>query len=145
VIADERGMDFVNAGSTTLTRRDLDRGFEPDTCIYVRNAARVRGKQQIELPSDPAPDFVIEVEITRSSIAKMDIFRAVGIPEVWRYDGLHLRVFVLEGIDYVERAESAVLAGLTAEIASQFLEDARSETRAAWSRKVREWARRQKA
>jgi Uma2 family endonuclease len=51
VIADERGMDFVNAGSTTLRRRDLDRGFEPDTCIYVRNAPLVRGKPQIELPS----------------------------------------------------------------------------------------------
>jgi hypothetical protein len=84
---------------------------------------------------------VIEVEITRSSIDKMQIFRAVRIREVWRYDGLRLRFFVLEGEEYAEQDASSALAGLTSAIASRFLEDAKLEPRTIWSRKVREWAK----
>ena len=141
VLAEERGIDFVNAGSTTLKREDLERGFEPDTCIYIRNAARVRGKRRIELPRDPPPDLVIEVDITSPSIDKMDIYMAMGVSEVWRYDATSLRFFALEDRKYVARAESAVLPGLTSEVASRLLEDAKSEPRTVWSRKVREWAK----
>jgi Uma2 family endonuclease len=140
-LAEERGLDFINAGSTTLKRLDLDRGFEPDTCIYVRNAARIRGKRRIELPSDPPPDLVIEVDITSPSIDKMGIYSAMGVAEVWRYDAASLRFFALEGGKYSARAESAVLPGLTSEIASRLLGDARSDPRNVWIRKVREWAR----
>ncbi|HLE70164.1 MAG TPA: Uma2 family endonuclease [Vicinamibacteria bacterium] len=140
-IAEERGIDFIDAGSTTLKREDLDRGFEPDTCIYIRNAGSIRGKRRIELPADPPPDLVIEVDITSPSIDKMEIYMAMGVPEVWRYDATSLRFFALEGGKYVARAESAVLPGLTSEVASRFLEDARSEPRTIWSRKVREWAK----
>ena len=141
VLAEERGIDFVNAGSTTLKRRDLDRGFEPDTCIYIQNAARVRGKRRIELPRDPPPDLVIEVDITSPSIDKMEIYMAMGVAEVWRYDATSLRFFALQGGKYVARAESTVLPGLTSEVASRLLEDARSEPRTVWVRKVREWAK----
>ncbi len=141
VLAEERGIDFVNAGSTTLKRQDLDGGFEPDTCIYIRNALRVRGRRQIELPRDPPPDLVIEVDITSPSIDRMDIYMAMDVPEVWRYDATSLRFFALEGGKYVARAESAVLPGLTSEVASRFLEEAWSEPRTVWVRKVREWAK----
>ncbi len=140
-LADERGLDFVNAGSTTLIRKDLDRGFEPDTCIYIRNAASIRGKRRIELPSDPPPDLVIEVDITSASIDKMGIYSAMGVAEVWRYDATSLRFFALEGGKYSARPESAVLPGLTSEVASRFLEDAKTEPRNVWIRKVREWAK----
>jgi Uma2 family endonuclease len=140
-LAEERGLDFINAGSTTLKRLDLDRGFEPDTCIYVRNAARIRGKRRIELPSDPPPDLVIEVDITSPSIDNMGIYSAMGVAEVWRYDAASLRFFALEGGKYSARAESAVLPGLKSEIASRLLGDARSDPRNVWIRKVREWAR----
>lgn len=140
-IADERGIDFIDAGSTTLKREDLDRGFEPDTCIYIRNAGRIRGKRRIELPADPPPDLVIEVDITSPSIDKMDIYMAMGVPEIWRYDATALRFFALEGREYVARAESSVLPGLTSEVASRLLEDAKSEPRNVWRRKVRDWAK----
>jgi len=141
VLAEERGIDFVNAGSSTLKREDLDRGFEPDTCIYIRSAGSIRGKRRIELPRDPAPDLVIEVDITSPSIAKMEIYKAMGVPEVWRYDATSLRFFALEDGKYVARAESTVLPGLTSEVASRFIEDARLEPRTVWNRKVREWAK----
>ena len=40
----------------------LARGFEADCCFYFENAARVRGKDRIDLKTDPPPDLVIEIE-----------------------------------------------------------------------------------
>src|ERR1051326_386056 len=37
-------MNFRNLGSTTFKREDLARGFEPDSCFYIQNAAPVRGQ-----------------------------------------------------------------------------------------------------
>lgn len=67
VFAEEAGVDLYGAGSTTFDREDLERGFEPDACFYVRNAERVRGKPRIDLSLDPPPDLVIEVDITSLS------------------------------------------------------------------------------
>jgi len=124
-----------------LKRQDLDRGFEPDTCIYIRNAGSIRGKRRIELPRDPPPDLVIEVGITSPSIDKMGLYSAMGVAEVWWYDAASLRFFALEGGKYSTRAESAVSPGLTSEVASRLFEDAKSEPRNVWIRKVRDWAK----
>jgi Uma2 family endonuclease len=43
LVAEERGVEFVNLGSTTFRRQDLKRGLEPDKCFYLRNVARIRG------------------------------------------------------------------------------------------------------
>src|SRR5437016_2292660 len=43
VIAEERQLEWDNHGSTTFRRKDLERGFEPDSCFYFQNAERIRG------------------------------------------------------------------------------------------------------
>jgi len=93
--AEECEIDVATAGSTTLSREDLERGIESDECYYIANAPRVRGKSDIALPHDPAPDLAIEVDITRSSIDKLSICAALGIREVWLCDGLHVTMHVL--------------------------------------------------
>src|SRR5947209_15786668 len=37
VVAEARGLDFENLGSTTFRRDDLQRGFEPDSCFYIQH------------------------------------------------------------------------------------------------------------
>src|SRR6266849_3514683 len=37
-------ISFRNLGSTTFKREDMGRGFEPDSCFYLRNAVQIRGK-----------------------------------------------------------------------------------------------------
>ena len=71
----------------------------------------------------------------------MGIYSAMGVAEVWRYDSASLRFFALEGGKYSARAESAASPGLTSEVASRLLEDAKSEPRNVWIRNVREWAK----
>jgi len=80
-------VEIFAAGSTTFQREDLGRGFEPDECYYVKNAELMRSKETVNLDFDPPPDITIEIDVKHSSLNRMNIFAAIGIPEVWRYSG----------------------------------------------------------
>lgn len=140
-IANELGVDYINAGSTTFTRRDLEQGFEADTSFYIQNAERVRGKKRIDLTQDPPPDLVIEIDITHSSLNKFPVFAGLGIPEVWRNDGKELTIFKLEGETYNAHPGSGTLPGVTSAQLTQVIIESQRTTRTEWRRKVREWAR----
>ena len=141
VFAEEAGVDLYGAGSTTFDREDLERGFEPDACFYVRNAERVRGKPRIDLSLDPPPDLVIVVDIISPSFSKLPIYAQIGVPEVWRYDGERMTILVLEGSDYAETAESIVLPPVPSNVLTDFVEKSKSMKRTAWLEVVREWSR----
>jgi Uma2 family endonuclease len=87
-------LDVQPYGSVSQRREDLARGLEPDECFYIGKPARVRGPRNIDLTQDPAPDLAIEIDISRSSLDRMSIYAALGIPEVWRFDGELLRVYL---------------------------------------------------
>jgi Uma2 family endonuclease len=93
------GRDFVSGGSTTFSRRDLDRGLEPDQCYYTVNAHRMLGPRILDLSVDPPPDLAIEVDFTSSSLDRLGIYAALGVPEVWRWDATGLHVYHLQGAD----------------------------------------------
>lgn len=137
VVAEELNVDVEGLGSTTFRREDLECGFEPDSCFYVQNAARIRGKTELDLQTDPPPDVVIEVDITNPSINKFPIFAQLGVPEVWRYQRRRWIILVLEGERYVEREESTALPGLTGAVIERFVEEGRSMRRPEWLRRVR--------
>ncbi len=130
-------------GSTTFRREDLERGFEPDSCFYIENKGRIRGKGRIDLTVDPPPDLVIEIDITSPSLDKVPIYARMKVPEVWRFDGQRLAILALEGTVYVESAQSTVLPPLTGATLSDFIGKSKSMKRTAWLRTVREWAREQ--
>jgi Uma2 family endonuclease len=100
VTAEETGRDFMGAGSTTFRRKDRAKGFEPDSCFYFRHAASIRRKKEIDLTVDPPPELVIEVDISRSSLDRLPIFAAIGVMEIWRYDGDRMRFYALESDAY---------------------------------------------
>ncbi len=70
-LADELEIEIRQLGSLTLEREDLTRAVEPDTCFYIQNESKVRGKN-IDLPNDPPPDLVVESDYTRSSLNKFN-------------------------------------------------------------------------
>lgn len=88
----ELGVPIEGGGSTTFSRAELDRGLEPDECYYLENEPRIRGKTEIDLSVDPPPDLAIEVEISRSAINRLGIYAALGVPEVWRFNGVALTI-----------------------------------------------------
>jgi len=100
VWTEELNIPIRSLGEMTCSREDIDRGFEPDKCYYVQNEPRMWDKMDIKLSADPPPDLAIEVEISRSSVNKMEIYAAFGVPEVWRLDRRRLRVYELVEGDY---------------------------------------------
>ncbi len=141
IVAEESGMDMRVLGSMTFRREDLERGFEPDSCFYIQNEKRIRGKEEIDPTVDPPPDLIIEVDITSPSLPRFPIYARFGILEVWRYNGERVTIFGLRDEGYAEAAQSSALPPLTGALLSRFVEESTSLGRTAWMRRVREWAR----
>ena len=139
VVAEATDSDLYSLGSPTFKREDLQRGFEGDSCFYVQNEARVRGKERIDLPADPPPDLVVEVDVTHSTLDKLAVYRAIGVPEVWRYDGGRLEFLVLEGDGYLEQPASHAFPHIRSTALATLLDDGRALTDIAWIRRVRRW------
>jgi len=137
----EWDINARNFGSTTFRREDAQRGFEPDSCFYVQRAPAIRGKRRVDLRVDPAPDLVIEIDITHSSIDRLALFAALDVSEVWRYDAGRFGMMILESGSYSSTGVSRVLSGVTADDVSTLVAEVELHGRAAWLRRVQEWAR----
>jgi Uma2 family endonuclease len=98
-LVDELGIELRSLGALTLEREDLTRAIEPDTCFYIQNESRVRGKN-INLPDDPPPDLAVESDYTSSSLNKFTIYASLGVPELWRYRKNTLQVYRLVEATY---------------------------------------------
>lgn len=141
-ICEETDADYCPAGSTTFKRPDLLKGFEPDSSFYFQHAATVRPKDEIDLPVDPPPELVIEVDVTRDSLNRLPIFAAVGVAEVWRYANGVVSMFALRGGSYEPIVRSLALPVLEARAATEFVEKSRTMRRPAWLAMIREYVRR---
>ncbi|MGP6156733.1 MAG: Uma2 family endonuclease [Vulcanimicrobiaceae bacterium] len=65
------GLDIEAYGSMTLQLPTVEEGAELDSCYYVQRASAMRGRRAIDLRADPAPDIVLEVDLTSSRISSM--------------------------------------------------------------------------
>lgn len=144
IVAAIMGVPIRSVGATTFRRRDLKRGFEPDASFYIQSEERIRGKREVDLTIDPPPDVVLEMEMSRSAINKMQLFASMGIPEVWRCDGRRVTILVRDGDAYQESAASAALPVLTREALERFLAESRTMLSPEWFQAVSEWARSQR-
>lgn len=142
VLTDEFDIDVMAAGSTTFNREDVDRGLEPDECYYFANAGRVRDWRRIDLDVDPPPDLAIEIDITGSSLDRLNISAALRIPEVWRFDGETLIALLLQDDGTYMRAEkSLVLPFVPLGEIARFLREYESSIDTHWARTFRAWVR----
>ena len=145
ILAEEMQIDVERLGSITLRRPDLSKSFEPDSCFYIQQVEAIRGKDEIDLMTDPPPDLVIEVDIPSPSLDKFPLYAAMGVPEVWRYDGAQVTMLILQGARYIPATHSLALPPLSSAMATTFLHDSTHLRSTAWLRQVRAWARTQQA
>jgi hypothetical protein len=82
----------------------------------------VRGIQRLNLRTDPPPDLAVEVDVTRSSLNRLAIYAALGVPEVWRVDvpGLTFHVLQADG-QYAESPVSRSFPAVAATDIAGFL------------------------
>ena len=121
-VAEELEIPLETRGSATWKRRTLRKGVEPDACFYVANAHRVIGRRTIDLEFVPPPDIVVEIDATNESLSKLPIYAALGVPEIWRYDGQRMQMYELNGDTYVEASASRFFPGVTCPMLTEFLE-----------------------
>jgi Uma2 family endonuclease len=140
----ETGGEYLPSGQLTHRREDLNRGFESDECYHIQNLKKVAGIREIDLTKDPPPDLAVEAEVSRTLLDRLPIYAAFNVPEVWRYNGKHLIVLLLQADgSYQESSSSRALPTLALGELHRFLtlaEDA-SFSFAQISRKFSEWIR----
>jgi Uma2 family endonuclease len=130
-----------SGGATTLKIQLKQRGVEPDECYYISNEPRVRGKKDIDLATEPPPDLAIEVDISHSSLDKMSIYADLGVPEVWLYDGISLRVFHIQAAGvYAQERQSFAFPFLDLNEIQRFMERCEETDETSWIRSFRAWA-----
>jgi Uma2 family endonuclease len=97
----ERGLEFNAYGSWTLADKAQARAIEPDEC-YVFGTGR----------SADRPDLAIEVIWTSGGLDKLDIYRGLGVREVWIWRRGRITAHALRGDRYQEIAASEVVPGI---------------------------------
>jgi Uma2 family endonuclease len=139
---EEMRIPFQGCGSTTFRREDLQRGLEPDNCYYIENESAVRERDEVDLTIDPPPDLVVEVDVTSSSIDRIPIYVALGVPEIWRWHNDTLHVLVLSpDTQYVEVGASRALPGFPFERMVEMLKRRNSSDGTTLIREFRGWCR----
>lgn len=118
----ELKLNVKSVGSMTCKREDLDRGIEPDSGFYIQNESLMRRRREVDLTQDPPPDLMLEVDFTSSSLDKEPIYRALGVPEVWRYASGKLTIKRLQQDGYVSLSYSPTFADLLLTEIPRFLE-----------------------
>jgi Uma2 family endonuclease len=135
-------VDFAKMGSTTFKRRELRRGFEPDQCFYIQRYEAIRERRgDLDLAQDPAPDLVIEIDITPRSLSKLPIYAALGGREIWRYTSSQVLLYHCEAGEASLAEASRLFLGLHAQDIDRFLALRATLIHPAWEDHIMAWAR----
>ena len=106
----ENDIRFTTLGSWTLEAADRSRGVDPDECY------------QFGTTGDARPQLAIEVVWTSGGIDKLEIYRKLGVGEVWFWRRGRLQPWCLRGDHYVSTLTSEVLPGLDLGLLTRFLD-----------------------
>ncbi len=143
-LAGELDVNVEPRGSATWKRKRDAKGAEPDTCYYVANSDRIIGKRNIDLGIVPPPDLVVEIDSTNKFAGKFPIYATFGVPEIWRYDVKHNRVYMYELREntYAEIPSSRSFPILTADTLANLIDQTKTQGQkaplAAFIRVIRE-------
>ena len=91
----EKDIPLYGYGSTTFRREEKERGLEPDECYCRDRDAAV-------------PDVALEVIHTKPLLDKLEVYRGLGVQEIWVFREGRFSILALRG----ERYES-ILASVT--------------------------------
>lgn len=141
-LAEEFGYEFNNLGSMTIDRPTVEKAIEPDSCFYIQNARSGQGMERLISNSDLPPDLAIEVDIANRSDTKLNIYRAIGVPEIWLYQsGGTLKIKQLANDNYIDVLHSLAFPALTTAKLIEWIELRRTSTDLTVIRAVRAFCR----
>jgi len=141
-LAEELEIQIYPLGSTTFKRPELS-GAEPDECFYIRQIGAVRGKKRLDLNEDPAPDLVVEIDVTSSSQNRLQVYADLGIAEVWIYNGESLIIKQLQNSTYITSSKSQFFINIPIPEIAEFLQQAKTMDYLELVKAFRKWVRSQ--
>jgi Uma2 family endonuclease len=106
----DRGIDVTPVGSWTLKEEKTESGAEPDECYLFGTERR------------ETPQLAIEVEWTRRGIEKLEIYRRLGIGEVWYWRKGVIEIYVLAQGTFSRAERSRVLPDLDVELLASMVD-----------------------
>jgi Uma2 family endonuclease len=127
-------LNILAFGSATMRKLRRSKGNEPDACFYVQSAPLIGNRFQLDFETDPPPDIVVEVDVHHDSRPRFRVYEALGVPEIWRYNGKAMTIYHFvkaaqesETSAYVERDTSIALPMLTAQVLTEMLDRMRKD------------------
>jgi Uma2 family endonuclease len=141
ILAEELDLNLETRGSATYKRQRDSKGAEPDESFYVKMAEAIIGKRHIDLTVDPPPDIVVEIDSTNDSIWKFSIYAALGVSEIWRYDGKQAQIYRLVDEAYVESLSSGSFELVTPAVLTEFIELSKTRGQSDARSSFRQWIR----
>lgn len=97
--AEERYVSLNGLGETTFRKEAELAGLEPDECYCIGKIKQV-------------PGLAIEIVHTSGGIDKLEIYRRLGVREVWFWIRNKLWLYRLAGGAYEQRTKSVALKGI---------------------------------
>jgi hypothetical protein len=97
--AEERDIALNSFGNTTYRKRAKQAGLEPDVAYYIGDIGTV-------------PHIALEVVFTSGGIDKLEIYRRLGVREVWFWIDEALMIYVLGTAGYAKHRASKLIPDL---------------------------------
>ena len=105
------GIEFTTLGSWTIKKRPKKRCVEPDECYLFHGVQRAR-----------KPHLAIEVVWTSGGIDKLEVYRKLGVREVWYWSRGHVQPYELVKEQYKPIDASKVLPGIDRRELARFVD-----------------------
>ena len=90
--------------------------------------------------SIPNPDLAIEIDLSGPKVDRPSIYAALGVAEIWRFDGRSLEIELLREDGSYAPVESSRFLPIRAEDVRRWLVDEDSTFELVWERRLAEWA-----
>jgi len=106
-----RGIEFTTLGSWTLTDRAAECGAEPDECYVFGDSEHAT-----------RPDLAIEVIWTHGGINKLEVYRKLGVREIWYWSRGRIQPYELVDEQYQAIPASNVLPDINLRELARFVD-----------------------
>ena len=107
-----KNIDLYGYGSTTQRNEEKQGGLEPDESYCVGDLTAI-------------PNLAIEVTITSGGINKLQIYKNLGIKEVWFWQNQQVSIYVLQDDAYQLVNQSQLLPDLDLAMLSRYIQPER--------------------
>jgi len=104
----EMNIRFYSLGSTTFRSEETLRGIEPDKSYCLNSRKKY-------------PDLAIEVIITSGGINCLNIYKVLGVTEVWFWEKQELTVYLLQDGEYIKVNHSNLLPDLDLNLFANYI------------------------